>query len=93
MELDTLSAQLIDISGIETAILEYTIAGTTDTVRHGKIAKYVSKAIIEELLPLKKHVLSITTDNGTEFADHKTVASKLNTIIYFAHPYSSWKKG
>ena len=60
---------------------------------HGKIAKHVSKAIIEELLPYKKHVLSITTDNGTEFADHKTVASKLNTIVYFAHPYSSWEKG
>jgi IS30 family transposase len=60
---------------------------------HGKIAKYVSQAVIEELLPFKKYVLSITTDNGTEFADHKTIAEKLDTTVYFAHPYSSWEKG
>jgi len=60
---------------------------------HGKVAKEVSKAVIQELIPFKKHVLSITTDNGTEFADHKTIAEKLNTTVYFAHPYSSWEKG
>lgn len=60
---------------------------------HGKIAKQVSKAVIEELLPFKEHVLSITTDNGTEFADHKTIAYKLNTTVYFAHAYCSWEKG
>ena len=60
---------------------------------HGKIAKYVSQAVIEELLPFKKYVLSITTDNGTEFADHKTITKKLEATVYFAHPYSSWEKG
>ena len=39
------------------------------------------------------HVLSITTDNGTEFADHKYIAKMLHTKVYFAHPYSSWEKG
>jgi len=60
---------------------------------YGKTAKYVSQAVIEELLPFKEHVLSITTDNGTEFADHKTITKKLEAIVYFAHPYSSWEKG
>jgi len=60
---------------------------------HGKVAKYVSQAVIEELLPFKKHVLSITTDNGTEFSDHKTISKKLEATVYFAHPYSSWEKG
>ena len=60
---------------------------------YGKVAKEVSKAVIQELLPFKNHVLSITTDNGSEFADHKTIAEKLNTTVYFAHPYSSWEKG
>ena len=60
---------------------------------YGKVAKEVSKAVIHELMPFKEHVLSITTDNGLEFADHKTIAKKLNTTIYFAHPYSSWEKG
>ena len=60
---------------------------------HGKIARYVSQAVIDELLPFKEHVLSITTDNGTEFADHKTITKKLEATVYFAHPYSSWEKG
>ena len=60
---------------------------------HGKVAKYVSQAVIDVLLPFKYNVLSITTDNGTEFADHKTIADKLDTTVYFAHPYSSWEKG
>ncbi len=60
---------------------------------HGKKAKYVNQAVIEELLPFKEHVLSITTDNGTGFADHKTISEKLEATIYFAHPYSSWEKG
>ncbi len=37
----------------------------------GKIAKHVAEAVVEELLPYKNHVCSITTDNGTEFAEHK----------------------
>lgn len=60
---------------------------------HGKVAKQVSIAVIDELLPFKNHVLSITTDNGTEFADHKLITQKLNATVYFAHPYSSWEKG
>ena len=40
-------------------------------------------------LPVK----TITTDNGTEFAEHKIIASALRTKVYFAHPYSSWEKG
>ncbi len=36
---------------------------------------------------------SITTDNGLEFAEHKLISEKLDSIIYFTHPYSSWEKG
>ncbi len=28
-----------------------------------------------------------------EFADHKTIADKLNAKFYFAHPYASWERG
>jgi IS30 family transposase len=59
----------------------------------GKIAKHVAEAVVDELLPYKNYVYSITTDNGTEFAEHKTIAKKLNAIVYFTHPYSSWEKG
>ena len=44
-------------------------------------------------MPIKKHVKSITTDNGLAFAEHKYIAKRLNTTVYFADPYSSWQKG
>ena len=59
----------------------------------GKNAKELSKALIDMLLPYKSFIYSITSDNGTEFADHKTISKKLNTDFYFAHPYSSWERG
>ncbi|WP_409970086.1 IS30 family transposase [Bengtsoniella intestinalis] len=34
---------------------------------------------------------TITTDNGSEFADFATFEA-LGTKIYFAHPYSSWER-
>jgi len=45
------------------------------------------------LLPYKKYVHSITSDNGTEFAEHEFIAEKLDLNFYFAHPYSSWERG
>jgi len=59
----------------------------------GKNAKALSKALIDMLLPYKSFIHSITSDNGTEFADHKRISKKLNTDFYFAHPYSSWERG
>ena len=59
----------------------------------GKNAKAVAKLVVQMLRPFERHVLSITTDNGTEFADHKYIAKMLHTKVYFAHPYSSWEKG
>ena len=35
----------------------------------------------------------MTADNGKEFADHKTMANKLEADFYFAHPYSPWERG
>ncbi len=60
---------------------------------YGKNSKELSKVLIEMLLPYKKYIYTITTDNGTEFADHETIAKRLDTDIFFAHPYSSWEKG
>ena len=59
----------------------------------GKDSKSVARLVVQLLKPFSKHVLSITTDNGSEFADHKYIAKKLHTSVYFAHPYSSWEKG
>lgn len=59
----------------------------------GKNAKAIARLVVQMLSPFEHHVLSITTDNGTEFAEHKYIAKKLHTKVYFTHPYSSWEKG
>lgn len=38
-------------------------------------------------------VLTITSDNGREFAHHQRIAQQLKADFYFAHPYSSWERG
>ena len=58
----------------------------------GKDAKGVSQTVYRMLLPYKRDVKTITTDNGPEFADHKWQEKVLDTKIYFAHPYCSWEK-
>ncbi|MCU7896579.1 MAG: hypothetical protein KZQ66_10410 [Candidatus Thiodiazotropha sp. (ex Lucinoma aequizonata)] len=42
---------------------------------------------------LKSNILTITLDNGLEFADHDIIAQGLDADIYFAHPYCSWERG
>ena len=59
----------------------------------GKNAKAMEKLVVQLLRPFERHVLSITTDNGTEFAEHKYIAKMLHSKVYFAHPCSSWEKG
>lgn len=45
------------------------------------------------LLPYKDHVLTITTDNGSEFMEHKWLARRIGATVYFADPYCSGQKG
>jgi len=58
-----------------------------------KTAELVAAATIELLGPYKERVLTITADNGKEFAHHEKVAEALECDYYFAHPYSSWERG
>lgn len=58
-----------------------------------KTANAVAIATIEGLRPIFKNVLSITADNGSEFAYHELISKELETEFYFAHPYSSWERG
>ena len=53
----------------------------------------VRNAILSMFRYFPQAVKSITLDNGTEFADHKTIASRLNAPVYFAHPHSPWERG
>ena len=60
---------------------------------NGKDSKGLAKQLIDMLLPYKDAILSITSDNGGEFAEHKTISKKLKTDFYFANPYASWERG
>ncbi|HLW62588.1 MAG TPA: IS30 family transposase [Flavobacterium sp.] len=62
-------------------------------LKNGKNADDLANTVIDMLLPYKKIVKSITSDNGTEFARHEKIAQKLQADFYFAHPYSSWERG
>lgn len=53
----------------------------------------VTKAAWRLLLPFKSHVLTITTDNGIEFRDHKWLARHIGATVYFADPFCSGQKG
>jgi len=56
-----------------------------------KTAPVVAQAICDQLKDLT--VLTLTSDNGTEFAHYQFIASKLGAEYYFCHPYSSWERG
>ena len=58
-----------------------------------KQADIVTETIITMLKPFKSKVLTITLDNGKEFALHKIITQQLEASVYFAHPYHSWERG
>ena len=58
-----------------------------------KKAETVRNAILSMFRHFPQAVKSITLDNGVEFADHKTIAKRLNATVYFAHPHSPWERG
>ncbi len=58
-----------------------------------KAAIGVRRAIVACLKPVKDKVLTITADNGKEFAHHRRIAQALSASFYFAQPYHSWERG
>lgn len=58
-----------------------------------KHAEVVKDAIVKLLHSEKKHLHTITFDNGKEFAYHDKIKKELGADNYFAHPYHSWERG
>ena len=58
-----------------------------------RTAAAAKMAIIQMLAPYKTKTLTITCDNGKEFADHQEFSEELDADVYFAHAYSSWERG
>jgi IS30 family transposase len=58
-----------------------------------KCAETVANAF-KDIVNSTFHVFkTITSDNGTEFSDHKQIAQITGAGFYFANPYSSWERG
>lgn len=58
-----------------------------------RTATVVEDAILDLLKSYPAATHTITFDNGKEFANHQTIAEKLQSKVYFAHPYASWERG
>ena len=59
----------------------------------GQPSALLAKAAVEGMEALKAKSLTITLDNGLEFAGHEVIAQGLGADIYFAHPCASWERG
>lgn len=53
----------------------------------------VARAAWRLLLPYKAFVLTITTDNGSEFMNHEWLSRRIGATVYFADPFCSGQKG
>ena len=58
-----------------------------------KHANITAGALSQSMKHLHTYVLTITLDNGKEFAQHERIGEALGADVYFAHPYSSWERG
>ena len=58
-----------------------------------KTASLLGGAVIAMLQPVKSLALTVTADNGKEFAGHRDIAAALEADVYFARPYHSRERG
>ncbi len=58
-----------------------------------KTSLLLNNAVSELTEDIKERFVTMTVDNGSEFAGHENITSKLGVDVYFAHPYHSWERG
>ena len=58
-----------------------------------KTSEAVTKALTHRLGAFADRVLTLTADNGKEFAGHQEITASLKAPVYFATPYHSWERG
>ena len=78
-------------------IIERVSRQTVIRIMENKTAACVSQAMAalqsEYGDSFEKVFKSITSDNGSEFAELSACMEKTSTEVYYAHPYSSWERG
>lgn len=80
-------------SGALVTIVERKTSFSVSMRVNDKSAETVTAAAIALLEPYRAAVLTITADNGKEFAYHEKITEALDAKVYFADPYSSWQRG
>jgi len=80
-------------SGALVTIVERKTSFTVSMRVDDKSARSVTAATIALLKPYEGAVLTITADNGKEFAYHEVMTEHLQCGVYFADPYCSWQRG
>lgn len=63
------------------------------TLLERKSAVEVADACCRRLRKAKRHLHSITSDNGREFVEHRKISQTLGVDYFFADPYSPWQRG
>lgn len=61
-----------------------------------RVNRKSKEAVADALINMlgKVHpALTVTLDNGGEFADHVRVSNETGATLYFARPYASWQRG
>ncbi len=79
--------------GAITTIVDRASAFVKISIPTTKRAEDIENETVRLLLPHKEITHTITSDNGLEFANHKSIAGTLDCDYYFCHPYSSWERG
>lgn len=79
--------------GSITSMVERKSKLTKLVLQKGPTATATRKSITRRLKPIKQHVITLTSDNGKEFAEHAKITRILGSDFYFATPYHSWERG
>lgn len=58
-----------------------------------RTAANVAEATIAALNRQRHRVITVTSDNGTEFHGYKEIEKATGATFYFAKPYHSWERG
>ena len=64
---------------------KYTIIAKVES----KNADLIAKTMIKHFNPVDDKIITITSDNGVEFARYQKISDECNADYYFCHPYSS----
>lgn len=71
-------------------VTRFTLIGRSQTKEAGEVTEVICELLMRQPQDVR---LSLTLDNGKEFARHEEIACRTGLDVYFARPYHSWERG